>query len=106
MKDVGRNDVGVQGKADAGQAQAADLLDHHRTVEEVSAHAAVLFGNMRTEHAGLAGLVPQGAVDVAVLLPLVVIGHRLLLEKLAHAVAEEFVIGAEQGSRDHGITLE
>ncbi|MNR61328.1 hypothetical protein D3C85_1830560 [compost metagenome] len=61
---------------------------------------------MRTEHAGLAGLVPQGAVDVAVLLPLVVIGHRLLLEKLAHAVAEKFVIGAEQSSRDHGITLE
>ncbi|MNE85419.1 hypothetical protein D3C80_1824170 [compost metagenome] len=61
---------------------------------------------MRAEHAGLTGLVPQGTVDMAVLFPLVVVGHRFLFEELAHAVAEEFVVGAEQGSWNHGITLE
>ncbi|MNO97978.1 hypothetical protein D3C76_897080 [compost metagenome] len=105
MEDVGRDYVGVQRKTDTGQAEAADLFDHYGAVEEVSAHAAVLLRDVRTEHARLAGLVPQPAVDMTVLLPLLVIRHRLLLEELAHTVAKEFVVGAEQGSRDHGITL-
>ena len=104
MQDVRRGDVRMQGKAHAGQAQARLFLDHHRAVEEVGAHAAVLLGNVRTEHAGLARLVPQGAVDVAILLPLGMERHRLALEELAHGLAEKLVLGAEQGSWNHCCT--
>src|SRR5690606_25365417 len=64
-------------------------------------HAAVLFRNMRAEHPRIACLVPQRAVDMTVLFPLRMVRHCMLFEKLAHAVAKQFVIGAEQGSWNH-----
>ena len=104
MQDIGRDDIGMQGEADAGQAQATDFLDHHGAIEEVRCHAAVFFREMRAEHAGLPRLVPQGAIDMAILFPLGMKRYGLLLEKPAHAVAELFVFGAENRSGDHDNT--
>jgi hypothetical protein len=42
---------------------------------------------------------------MAILFPLRMKRHGLLLEKLAHTVAKKFMVGAEQGSGDHGDTL-
>ncbi|MNG20598.1 hypothetical protein D3C84_1048690 [compost metagenome] len=94
----------MQGEADARQAQARLLLDHHGAVEEVGTHAAIFFRDVRAEHAGLTGLVPQGTVDVAVLLPLGVERHGLLLEEFAHGLAELLVLVTEQGSWNHCYT--
>ncbi|MCY1455833.1 hypothetical protein D9M71_729990 [compost metagenome] len=58
MQDVGRHDVRVQGKTDAGQPQAPNLFDHHGAVEKISGHAAIFFRQVRAEHAGLPRLVP------------------------------------------------
>ena len=104
MKDVGRDDIRMQGKPDTGQTQATDFLNHHGAVEEIGAHAAVLLRDMRTEHPGLTRLVPECAVDMPVFFPLGMKWHSLLFKELAHAVAKEFVIGAEQCSGDHDDT--
>ena len=64
----------------ARQSQATDLLDHHRAVEKVRPEAAVLFRQVRTQHALLPRLVPERAVDVALLLPLCVKRGSFLFE--------------------------
>ncbi|MDT4854888.1 hypothetical protein FQZ97_892150 [compost metagenome] len=92
MQDVGGDYVRMQGEADAGQPQPADFLDHHRAVEKIGCHAAVFFRDMRAEHARLARLAPQLAVDMPILFPLRMKGHGLLLEKLAYAVTEKLMV--------------
>ncbi|MNV94960.1 hypothetical protein D3C71_1898070 [compost metagenome] len=82
----------MQGETDPGQPQPANLLDHHRAVEKIGRHAAVFFRDMRAEHARLARLVPQLAVDMPILFPLRMKGHGLLLEKLAYAVTEKLMV--------------
>ena len=104
MQDVGRDDIRVQRKTNTGQPKAPDLFDHHGAVEKVRRHAAVFFRDMRAEHAGLPRLVPQRALNVAILLPLCMERHGFLLKKFAHAVAKLFVLRAENRSRDHGST--
>ncbi|MNS73824.1 hypothetical protein D3C72_1072770 [compost metagenome] len=101
MQDVGRHDVRVQGKTDAGQAKSPHFFDHHRTVEKVRPQAAVLFRQVRAKHPRLPCLVPQFAVDIALFFPLPMERHRLFFEKRPHAVAEKLVLGTEQGSGDH-----
>ena len=101
MQDVRRNDVRVQGKTNAGQTQPTDLLDHHGAVKEVSRHAAIFLGQVRAQHPLLPRLVPERTVDVALFFPLSMKRHGLLFEKFTHAATEKFVLGAEQGSRDH-----
>ncbi|MNC38849.1 hypothetical protein D3C75_874780 [compost metagenome] len=104
MQDVGRNDVRMQGKANTGQAQTTDFLDHHGAVEEVGRHATVFLRQVRTEHSRLPRLVPEGAVDIALLLPLGMERHGFFLEELAHAIAKQFMFGAEQRSWNHAGT--
>ncbi|MNQ91477.1 hypothetical protein D3C85_1068610 [compost metagenome] len=101
MQDVRRHDVRMQGETDAGQTQAPDFLDHHRTVEKIRPQPAVLFRQMRAQHPRLPCLVPEFAVDIALFFPLPMERHRLFFEERSHAVAEKFVLGAEQGSGDH-----
>ena len=102
MQDVRRDNIRMQGKADAGQPQAADLFDHHRAVEKIRAQTAIFLWQVGTQHARLPRLVPQVTVDIALLFPLPMEGHGVLFEEGAHALTEEFVLRAEQGSGDHG----
>ena len=69
-----------------------DFLDHHRGVKEIRAHAAVLFGQVRTQHALLPRLGSTVTVDMALFFPLGMERHRMLFEELADAVAKEFVL--------------
>lgn len=101
MQDVRCDDVRMQGKTDAGQAQAPHFFDHHRAVEKVRAQPTVFFRQVRTEHPRLPRLVPELAVDIALFFPLAMKRHSFFFEKRSHAVAEKFVLGTEQGSGNH-----
>ena len=102
IEDIWRDDVRVQPPANAGQAGAGDFLDDNGTVAEIRPHTAILFRHGRTQEAQLTGLLPKFTADLAVLLPLIVIRRSLLLQELAHGVAEAFQVGIEKGTWNHG----
>ena len=90
LRDVGDDDVAVHGEARAAGADLGHLLGHDRVVAEVlDPGAAVLLVDVEAEQPGLAGLDPDLAADLAVLLPLVVEGDDLLLEEGRATVARK-----------------
>jgi hypothetical protein len=103
VQDVGRDDLAVQAVTDAGDASARQLLELNHRIQLVGVGAAVGLGHGGAEKAVLAGLVPDRAVHVALLFPGLVEGRDFLVDEAAEAVAEGFVVGAEQGAFDHGI---
>jgi len=98
--DVGRDDVGVQPEAHAGDAQPAHLFGEHRRVAVVAAAAAVFLGQRGAKQAFLAGLEPQLARHAARLVPGVHVGHALALQEAAHRGAELFMVVAIDGAGD------
>ena len=64
------DDVGMEGDA-RGRAGISELLVDDRIVAEIEAGAAIFLRNGRAEQAGLAGLVPEAAVDDSFLFPAV-----------------------------------
>ena len=54
------------------------LFGHHGREPEVAAGAAVLLGQVQTEQAGVAELIPELAVDLVVLGPPLLVGRGLL----------------------------
>ena len=101
MQQIGRGDVRMQREADAAQAEPGNLLDHHRAIEEIGAHAAIRFRDVRTQQTRLPGLVPQGAIHMPILLPLRVERYGVLLEEFLHTATEELMVSTEQGSWNH-----
>src|SRR5262249_54680564 len=73
-------------------------------VQEIAAAAAVLLRRRRQQEARLAGLGPDLARHLAVLLPLRVVGLDLARDEAAHAVAIGLVVGGEDRPRDHAVT--
>ena len=102
VKDVRGDDLRVEAEADAARVRPGDLLHHDDGVEAVRPCAAVLLGHRGAEEARLPGLRPHLAVDVALVLPVAVEGHDLLLEELAEGIAELLVVVGEEGAFDHG----
>ena len=91
--DVGDDHVVVHREAEPAGAGAGDLLGEHHVVAEVlDPGAAVLLVDVEAEQPGLAGLEPDLAVDLAVLLPLLVVGDDLLLQEGAGGGAEVLVL--------------
>ncbi|MNF96138.1 hypothetical protein D3C84_789180 [compost metagenome] len=101
MQDVRRHDVRMQREADTGQPQAPHLFDDDGAVKKVCPQASVFFRQVRAQHPRLPCLVPEFAIDVTLFFPLTMEWHRLFFEESPHAVTEKFVLGTEQGSRDH-----
>jgi hypothetical protein len=105
MEDVRRDDVGMQREADPRQPQAADLLDHYGAIEEVCVQPAVGFWKVRTQHSRLPCLAPELAIDMSLFFPLAVVRHGFFFEEGSYRVSKQFMLGTEQGSRDHGAPL-
>jgi hypothetical protein len=92
LADVGDDDVGVHGEPEPTRAGPGDLLGDDRVVAEVlDPGAAVLRRDVEAEQALLAGPEPDLTTDLAVLLPLVVMGDDLLLHEGTHGPAEVLV---------------
>ena len=67
--------------------------------------ATVLLGHGGAQEAVLAGLAPDGAIDVALLFPLGMERRNFLLDETTETVAKGFMLGAENGSLDHAVTF-
>ncbi len=91
--DVGDDDVGVDREAEPARADLRDLLgDDHAVAEVLDAGAAVLLVDVEAQQALVAGLLPDLAGDLTVLLPLVVEGDDLALHEGTHGGAEVLVL--------------
>ena len=99
VQQVGRHDVVVQPESDPAVAPGGGLLGDDRVVAEVGvAAAAVLLGDRHAQEALLTRLEPDATVDDLRLLPFVVIGRDVALEECPVGLAEQFVLGLEQGA--------
>ncbi|MNN74348.1 hypothetical protein D3C81_1905390 [compost metagenome] len=87
-----RDDV-VHLHAEAPVTDRRLLLEEHRQVGEGAAAAAVFLGHVQGQQAEFAGLVPEVAVDVVLLVPALQVRLDFLDEEAAHVVAEEFQVG-------------
>ncbi|MCY1440619.1 hypothetical protein D9M71_569030 [compost metagenome] len=96
IEDVVRGDV-VHLDAEAPVAYRRLLLEEHRQVGEVAAAAAVFLGHVQRQQAQLAGLVPELAVDVVLLVPALQVRLDFLGEEAPHVVAEELQVGVHPG---------
>ena len=74
------------------------LGDDHVVAEVGIAAAAVLLGHRHAEKALLAGLQPDPAVDDLVLFPLLVVRRDVPIQKRPVGLAEQIVLGLEQGA--------
>ena len=89
----------MQAEVDAAVAACRGLLrDDHVVAEVWVSTAAVLLGHRHAEKALLAGLQPDTAVDDLLLLPLLVIGRHVPIEERAVGLAEQTVLGLEEGA--------
>ena len=75
MQDVGRDDAGMERRAEGIEARKAQLSGDHRLVREGAADATIFFGESRAKKAGRAGLGPHFAVIHAFLGPSIEVGH-------------------------------
>jgi len=89
----------VQAEADAAVPARGGLLGDDHVVAEVRvAAAAVLLGHRHPKKALLAGLQPDTAVNDLLVLPLFVIRRHVPFEELAVGLAEQIVLGLEEGA--------
>ena len=99
--DVVGNNVRMQRKA-AGRITHPGLLFHknHR-VEAVNAAATVFLGHGGTQQPKLTRLVPQLAIEMLLLFPLLVIRGNFRLEETSSGGAKRFMVFIEQGTGNH-----
>ena len=93
----------MQCPADAGQARPGHLLHDDSAVAEVRAYAAVFFRHGRAEETKFAGLLPELPADLAIFLPLFMVGRRFLLQKLADGIPEAVKVGVKDCAWNHGV---
>ena len=98
LEDVGRDDLRMQVIAAAGGVGVGQFLHEHGAVEKIGPQAAVFLRHRTAKESLLAGLQPGLAADLAVLLPLVVVGGDLLVDEALDGVPEHAVLLAENGS--------
>ncbi len=97
MDEIGRDDVGMEADA-GGRAEIGELLVDHRVVAIIEAEAAIFLRYGRAEQPRLAGLAPEGLVDLALLLPAIEMRRQLAIEELADGIAKLVVILVERGA--------
>ena len=105
VQHVRRDDLAVQPEADAGVIAARELLHLDHGIQLVRSRAAVLLGHRHAKESVRARLAPDLPVDVALLLPRVVVRRDLLVDEAAEGIAERFVVGREEGARDHAVAM-
>ncbi len=92
----------MQAEPDAAVAARGGLLGDDHVVAKVGfAAAAVFLRHRHPKEALLAGLQPHPAVDDLVLLPLFVVRCHVTLEKRPVRLAEQLVLGLEEGAFVH-----
>src|SRR5690554_2600623 len=92
----------MQAPANAGQACSCHFFNQHGAAMEISANATVFLRQTWTEEAQLTSLIPELTANLAVLFPLLMIGHGFLFKKLSDGVAKSFEIGVEESTWNHG----
>ena len=98
-QEVGRDDVVLQREAQAAESARGGLLgDDHVVAEVVVPAAAVLLRHGHAEEALLAGFEPDATIDDLVLFPLLVERRDVALEECAIGLAEQLVLGFEEGA--------
>ena len=85
----------MQRPAQGGIVDPRLLLHQHHAEELVRPGAAVFLRHAHAQKAVLARLPPHRLVNVALLLPALVMRLDLGLEEASHAVAEGFVLGGK-----------
>ena len=105
MQDVRGDDLAVQAIANAAETCACQFFHLHHRIQLVGIRAAIGLGQGHAQKAVFTGLVPHGAVHVALLFPGFVVGGDFLVHEAAKAVAKGFVVGVEKGAFDHGVTF-
>ena len=89
-----------------GVVAADDLLEHHRRVRPVEPGAAPLRVVAQSEHPEVAHLLVETFVDPPHLVELAGARRELLVDELAHGLAEELVLGSIVDVAGHGSLLE
>lgn len=88
-EDIGQDDDVVQRQRETLDAVAADLLDQHDVMTEVTARAAIFDRDRDAEQPRFARLPPEGALDLPGLAPLRdALGRGFALEEACGAVGE------------------
>ena len=99
-QNVWRDDARVQRRPDRIETGKRKLAVDHRLMREAAARAAEFLRHARTQQAGLAELVPGGAVHDAVLMPTFDVRHELGFEKAARLLLKQHeVLGHPGGAR-------
>jgi hypothetical protein len=64
----------------------------------------MIFGHGHAQKAVLAGLVPDGAIHIALLFPVGVERGNFFVHEAAKAVAEGFMVGGEEAAVNHELS--
>jgi hypothetical protein len=91
----------MQSPAERGVVGARLFFHQHDGVELVRARAAVFFRHRAAQEPVRAGLLPDVLVDVALVLPALVVRRDFRFQEAPDAVAERLVLGTEKGPGDH-----
>ena len=97
MEDVGRDDAGMERRAERVEAGEAELAVDHRIVGEAAAGAAVFLRHRGTQQAGLARLGPHVALVHALLVPAVDMRCELGLYETPRLLLEEHEVLGHPG---------
>ena len=100
MQNVGRNDAGMQRRAEGVEAGEAQLPIDHRLVREGPADTAVFFGDRGAQQARRAGLGPDLALVLALLAPAVELGRKFGRDEAPRLLLEQHdIFGHPAGTR-------
>ena len=77
VEDVGRDDAGMQRRAESIEAGEREFAVDHRLMREGAAGAAIFLRHRRAEQPGFASLVPDLAVVDAGLVPAIDVAARI-----------------------------
>ena len=91
----------MQTEAQSGETSACNLFKHHHRIQSIGVRPAILLGHRQAKQPVGAGLGPDAAVDITLLLPFGVMGGDFLIEKAADGIAKLFMLLAENGTFDH-----
>ncbi len=91
---IGRDDIGMQGKPGARGMDLGQFLHDDGGMAEIAAAAAVFLGDGGQQEAHFPGLAPKRLGHDVVTVPLIVMGHDLGFAEFAETVAQGFVVVA------------
>ena len=97
MQDVGRDDAGMQRRAEGVEAGEREFAVDHRLMREAAAGAAVFLRHRGAQQAGLAGLGPDLALVHAGLVPAVEMGDEFVGDEAPRLLLEQDEVLAHPG---------